>query len=157
MVVTFFPSSRAVPLWPVLRLRGRGAEESRGGEVRACLTALIEVYLCCVVYASYDAFSQCRVVCLFWQVVPHYLLPIYMGSIIMCSPTKAFLYIWEALSCVVPLKPFYVYGKTELNSVIFYKPPISLLLCSLAWCSQSCRIFWHQGNVNCQLVQHLTT
>jgi len=29
------------------------------------------------------------------SVDPHYLLPIYMGSIIMCSPTKAFLYIWE--------------------------------------------------------------
>ena len=29
------------------------------------------------------------------SVDPHYLLPVYMGSIIMYSPTKAFLYIWE--------------------------------------------------------------
>ena len=31
-----------------------------------------------------------------------------------------YLFIWEALSCIVPLKPSYIYyGKTELNSVIF--------------------------------------
>ena len=31
-----------------------------------------------------------------------------------------YLFIWEASSCIVPLKPSYIYyGKTELNSVIF--------------------------------------